>query len=53
MLHVNLTTVLHHFGYSLLFIVFFLIGDNSIRTEIPTNEYLQVVIYDHMTRRKS
>ena len=28
-------------------------GDNSIRTEIPTNEYLQVVIYDHMTRRKS
>ena len=28
-------------------------GDNSIRTEIPTSEYLQVVIYDHMTRRKS
>jgi hypothetical protein len=28
-------------------------GDNSTRTEIKTNEYLQVVIYDHMTRRKS
>lgn len=28
-------------------------GDNSTRTEIETNEYLQVVIYDHMTRRKS
>ena len=28
-------------------------GDNSIRTEISTSEYLQVVIYDHMTRRKS
>lgn len=28
-------------------------GDNSIRTEIQTSEYLQVVIFDHMTRRKS
>mmetsp|Transcript_74194 Transcript_74194/g.179456 ORF Transcript_74194/g.179456 Transcript_74194/m.179456 type:complete len:241 (-) Transcript_74194:41-763(-) len=28
-------------------------GDNSTRTEIRTKEYLQVVIYDHMTRRKS
>ena len=28
-------------------------GDNSTRTEISTKEYLQVVIYDHMTRRKS
>merc|ERR1712216_666907 len=28
-------------------------GDNSTRTEIKTTEYLQVVIYDHMTRRKS
>jgi hypothetical protein len=28
-------------------------GDNSTRTEIKTSEYLQVVIYDHMTRRKS
>jgi len=28
-------------------------GDNSTRTEITTTEYLQVVIYDHMTRRKS
>lgn len=28
-------------------------GDNSTRTEIQTDEYLQVVIYDHMTRRKS
>ena len=28
-------------------------GDNSTRTEIRTGEYLQVVIYDHMTRRKS
>ena len=41
-------------SFWILFVVyFFLIGDNSIRTEIPTNEYLQVVIYDHMTRRKS
>lgn len=28
-------------------------GDNSIRTEIQTSEYLQVTLYDHMTRRKS
>ncbi|EGZ15652.1 hypothetical protein PHYSODRAFT_302108 [Phytophthora sojae] len=28
-------------------------GDNSTRTEIKTKEYLQVVIYDHMTRRKT
>jgi len=28
-------------------------GDNSSRYQIPTTEYLQVVIFDHMTRRKS
>ena len=28
-------------------------GDNSTRTEIANKEYLQIVIYDHMTRRKS
>ena len=28
-------------------------GDNSTRTEIKTTEYLQAVLYDHMTRRKS
>ena len=28
-------------------------GDNTTRTEIKTNEYAQVVIYDHMTRRKT
>ncbi|KAG6576581.1 Pyruvate kinase [Phytophthora cinnamomi] len=28
-------------------------GDNSTRTEIKTKEYLQVVVYDHMTRRKT
>ena len=28
-------------------------GDNSTRTEIETNEYLQAVVYDHMTRRKN
>ena len=28
-------------------------GDNSTRTVIRTKEYIQVVIYDHMTRRKS
>ncbi|CEG46919.1 Protein of unknown function DUF4464 [Plasmopara halstedii] len=28
-------------------------GDNSTRTEIKTKEYLQVVLYDHMTRRKT
>ncbi len=26
-------------------------GDNSKRVEIKTNEYIQVVIYDHTTRR--
>eukprot|EP00940_MAST-03C_sp_MAST-3C-sp2_P001350 g1350.t1 len=29
------------------------VGDNSTRTEISTGSYLQVVIYDHMTRRKN
>ena len=28
-------------------------GDNSLRHEIETGDYTQVVIYDHMTRRKS
>ena len=28
-------------------------GDNSTRAEIQTREYMQIVIYDHMTRRKS
>eukprot|EP00277_Geminigera_cryophila_P013105 CAMPEP_0179453208 /NCGR_PEP_ID=MMETSP0799-20121207/37095_1 /TAXON_ID=46947 /ORGANISM="Geminigera cryophila, Strain CCMP2564" /LENGTH=235 /DNA_ID=CAMNT_0021249903 /DNA_START=14 /DNA_END=721 /DNA_ORIENTATION=+ len=28
-------------------------GDNSRRIEIKTQEYLQVVIYDHVTRRKT
>jgi len=28
-------------------------GDNTTRTEIKTHEYQQVVIYDHMTRRKT
>lgn len=28
-------------------------GDNSTRTEMLTQEYMQVVIYDHMTRRKT
>lgn len=28
-------------------------GDNSTRTELQTQEYLQVVIYDHVTRRRS
>uniref|UniRef100_A0A7S0VHL9 Cilia- and flagella-associated protein 299 n=1 Tax=Polytomella parva TaxID=51329 RepID=A0A7S0VHL9_9CHLO len=28
-------------------------GDNSIRTELSTGEYLQVVLYDHVTRRRS
>ena len=27
-------------------------GDNSRRTVIRTKEYIQCVIYDHMTRRK-
>ena len=28
-------------------------GDNSKRHEIKTHEYTQVVIFDHMTRKKS
>lgn len=28
-------------------------GDNSTRTELETNEYMQVAIYDHVTRRRS
>ncbi|MEW5316783.1 MAG: hypothetical protein WDW38_008133 [Sanguina aurantia] len=28
-------------------------GDNSTRTEQNTSEYVQVVIYDHVTRRRS
>lgn len=28
-------------------------GDDSRRIEIKTHEYLQVVIYDHVTRRKT
>ena len=28
-------------------------GDNTHRTKIPTKEHIQVVIYDHLTRRKS
>lgn len=28
-------------------------GDNSTRTELQTQEYMQVVIYDHVTRRRS
>mmetsp|Transcript_5310 Transcript_5310/g.13424 ORF Transcript_5310/g.13424 Transcript_5310/m.13424 type:complete len:236 (+) Transcript_5310:222-929(+) len=28
-------------------------GDNSRRIEIKTHEYLQVVLYDHVTRRKT
>ena len=27
-------------------------GDNSVRTNLETHEYTQVVIYDHVTRRK-
>ncbi len=27
-------------------------GDNSTRTELVTNEYIQVVFYDHTTRRR-
>ncbi|CAM9919710.1 unnamed protein product, partial [Sphacelaria rigidula] len=29
------------------------LGDNTTRTEIRTPAYRQVVIYDHMTHRKS
>mmetsp|Transcript_5767 Transcript_5767/g.9997 ORF Transcript_5767/g.9997 Transcript_5767/m.9997 type:complete len:237 (-) Transcript_5767:573-1283(-) len=28
-------------------------GDNSTRTELGTQEYMQVVIYDHVTRRRT
>jgi hypothetical protein len=28
-------------------------GDNSTRLEIETDKYIQVVIYDHITRRKT
>ncbi|CAD7696110.1 unnamed protein product, partial [Ostreobium quekettii] len=28
-------------------------GDNSTRTEVDTDEHMQVVIYDHVTRRRS
>mmetsp|Transcript_39578 Transcript_39578/g.112245 ORF Transcript_39578/g.112245 Transcript_39578/m.112245 type:complete len:240 (+) Transcript_39578:133-852(+) len=28
-------------------------GDNSTRMEIETDEYMQVVLYDHVTRRRS
>jgi hypothetical protein len=28
-------------------------GDNSTRTELETGEYTQVVLYDHVTRRRS
>lgn len=28
-------------------------GDNSTRTEVPTDEYIQAVIYDHVTRRRA
>lgn len=28
-------------------------GDNSTRLDIPTDEYIQAVIYDHVTRRRA
>ena len=28
-------------------------GDNSTRFEIKTEKYVQLVIYDHITRRKT
>ena len=28
-------------------------GDNSRRIELQTHEYMQVVLYDHVTRRKT
>jgi hypothetical protein len=28
-------------------------GDNTTRQELQTGEYLQVVLYDHVTRRRS
>jgi hypothetical protein len=27
-------------------------GDGSVRSELATGEYLQVVLYDHVTRRR-
>jgi len=27
-------------------------GESSVRSELPTDEYMQVVIYDHVTRRR-
>jgi hypothetical protein len=27
-------------------------GDNTTRTEIETKEYVQIVLYDHSTRRR-
>ena len=29
------------------------LGDNSTRTDLPTSEYVQVVLYDHVTRRRA
>jgi hypothetical protein len=28
-------------------------GDNSTRFEVSTDKYIQAVIYDHITRRKT
>ena len=28
-------------------------GDNTTRHELQTGEYLQVVLYDHVTRRRN
>lgn len=28
-------------------------GDNTTRVEIRSPEYMQIVIYDHLTRRKT
>lgn len=28
-------------------------GDNSTRTDLETDEYLQAVLFDHVTRRRS
>ena len=29
------------------------LGDNSTRTDLDTDEHMQVVIYDHVTRRRA
>jgi Domain of unknown function (DUF4464) len=29
------------------------LGDNSTRTDLPTHEYAQAVLYDHVTRRRA